>query len=116
MSSDKQTPNKPNQTSSIESDIAELTALVASTKTFTAKTNGDRTGDPEAVDGEEIGDLGTEEVEELIRRLEAANSIAEGVEGKLDGMLVQLDGLLSSLGARGKPKENGGPTDPQPDR
>ena len=116
MSSDKQTPNRQNQASSLESDISALRSLIASTKPTTTTTNGDGTGDPEAVDGEENGELGAQEVEELLRRLEAANGIAEGVEGKLDGILEHLDGLLNSLEGAGETKENGGPTDPQPDR
>ena len=116
MSSDKQTQNRQNQTSPLETDISALTSLIASTKTTTATTNGDGTGDPETVDGEEIGDLGAEDVEELLRRLEAANGIAEGVEEKLDGILEHLDGLLNSLEATGKAKENGDPADPKPDR
>jgi hypothetical protein len=56
-----------------------------------------------------------EEVEELIRRLEAANGIADGVENKLDGILEHLDGLLSSLEVTGEKKENGS-ADPQPDK
>jgi len=113
MSSDKKTPEQPNQTPSLEADISTLASLIASTTTAT--TNGDRTDDPEAVDGGKIEELGVEEVEELIRRIEAANGIADGVEDKLDGILEHLDGLLSSLGTKGE-TENGGPTDPQSDR
>lgn len=111
MSSDKQGQSQPNGTTSLESDIAMLAALIAPTKA-TATTNGDGTGDPGTVDGEEIGELGAEDVEELMRRLEAANGIADGVEGKLDGILEHLDGLLNSLEATGETKEKG---DPQPD-
>ena len=116
MSSDKQTPNGQNQTSSLETDISALASLIASTKTTTTTTNGDGTGDSEPVDGEAIGGLGAEDVEELLRQIEAANSIVEGVEGKLDGILEHLDGLLNSLEATGEAKENGGPVDSQPDR
>jgi len=115
MSSDKETPNRPNQTSSLESDISALASLIASTKPTTT-TNGDRTGDPETVDGKESGELRAEDVEGLLRRLEAANGLADGVEDKLDGILEHLDGLLSSLEATGETKEDGGPIDPQPDR
>lgn len=114
MSSDKQTTNRPKQTSSLEADISALASLIASTKKpTTTTTNGNGTGNPETVEGEEIEELGAEDVEELLRRLEPADGIAEGVEGKLDGILEHLDGLLSSLEA----KESGsGPVDPQPDR
>jgi len=114
MSSDKKTPDQPNQTSSLEADISTLASLISSTTT--TSTNGDRPDDPEAVDGGENEELGMEEVEELIHRLEAANGIADGVEDKLDGILEHLDGLLSSLGARGETKENDGPIDQQPDQ
>ena len=110
MSSDKQTPDQPTQTSSLETDISTLASLIGSTTAAT--TNGD----PETHGEEEIGELGADDVEELIRRLEAANGIADGVEDKLDGILAHLDGLLDSLEATEEVKENGGPTDPQPDR
>jgi hypothetical protein len=113
MSSDDRSPNQPNQTSSLETNISTLASLIASTTTTTA--NGDGTGDPGAAD-RETGELVVEDVEELLRRLEAADGIADGVEGKLDGILEHLDGLLSSLETTGATKENGGPTDPQPDR
>lgn len=112
MSSDKQTPNQRKELSSPETNIATLASLITSTSK-TTNTNGEGTAEPETVDGEE---LGMEEVEELIRRIEAANGIADGVEDKLDGILAHLDGLLSSLEATGGTKESGGPTEPQPDR
>jgi hypothetical protein len=112
MSSDKQTPNQSNEPSSLETDIAALTSLVASTSVV-SNTNGDGTVEPETVDEEE---LGMEEVEKLIRRIEAANDIADGVEDKLDGILQHLDGLLNSLEATGEAKESGGPAEPQSDR
>ena len=63
--------------------------------------NGDRPGDSEAVERDDVGELGAEDVEELIRRLEAVNGIADSVEDKLDGILEHLDGLLNSLEATG---------------
>lgn len=113
MSSDDQATNQPDQTSSLETDISALASLIAST---TTTTNGDKTGNPETVDGDDTEELGAEDVEELIRRLEAANGIADGVEDKLDGILEHLDGLLSSLEATGEAKGNGAPANPQPDR
>ena len=113
MSSDKKTSDQPNKPSSLEGEISALASLIALTKTT---TNGNKTGDPETAQGEEIEELGAEEVDELIRRLEAANGIADGVEDKLNGILEHLDGLLSSLEATEEKKENGGPADPQPDR
>ena len=115
MSSDKKTPNQTNGIPSLESDISRLTSLLASTSP-TSTTNGNETDNPETADRGEIDELGTEEVEELIRRMEAANDIADGVENKLDGILEHLDGLLSSLGAEREVKENHCPTDSQPDR
>lgn len=109
MSSDKKTPDGPNKASSLETDVSTLASLIASTA-----TNGDRTNDPETVEGE-VEELGVEEVEELIRRLEAADGIADGVENKLDGILEHLDGLLKSLEAN-KEAKDGSPTDSQPDR
>jgi hypothetical protein len=114
MSSDKQT-NQHNEASSLETDISTPASLVAST-TVTTTANGDRAGEPETVDGGEADELGVEEVEELMRRIEAANSIADGVESKLDGILEHLDGLLGSLETRGEGKENGDPTTSHSDR
>jgi len=113
MSSDKKTSDQPDKSSPLEIDISMLASLIASTATT---TNGGKTDDPELVEGEKIEELGVEEVEELIRRLEAADGIANGVEDKLNGILEHLDGLLSSLEATGEKKEDGGPADPQPDR
>ena len=112
MSSDKKTSDQPDKTS-LEIDISMLASLIAST---TTTTNGGKTVDPDTVEGENIEELGVDEVEELIRRLEAADGIANGVEDKLNGILEHLDGLLSSLETTGEKKEEGGPADPQPDR
>jgi len=113
MSSDKKTSDQPNESSSPEIDIPMLASLIAST---TITTNSDKTGDSETAEGEEVEELGVNEAEELLRRLEAVNGIAIGVEDKLNQILEQLDGLLSSLEETGEKKENGGPADPQPDR
>ena len=111
MSSDKQTPNRRNEPSSLESDIAALASIIASTSKAT-NANGDGAVEPEIADAAELGT----EVEELIRRIEAANGIADGVEDKLDGILAHLDGLLNSLEERGEAKEIGGPGEPHPDQ
>lgn len=118
MSSDKKTLDQPNESSSLDIEISTLASLIASTAITTASTttNGDRTSDPGTVEGEEVEEPGVEEVEELIRRLEAASGIADGVENKLDGILEHLDGLLNSLEANKETKEDDSPTDPQPDQ
>lgn len=110
MPSDKKSSDEP---SSLETDISALASVIASTA---HTTNGGKTGDPQTVEGEEADELRAEEVEELIRRLEAANGIADGVENKLDDILKHLDGLLGSLELPGERKETSGSTDPQPDR
>jgi hypothetical protein len=115
MSSDKQTSNQSDGKSSLEIDISTLASLIASTTT-TSTTNGARTDDPGTVAEEETDELGMEEVEELMSRLEAANGIADGVEDKLNGILEHLDGLLSSLEAKGETKENDGSKVSQTDR
>ncbi|RDX44302.1 hypothetical protein OH76DRAFT_1359843 [Lentinus brumalis] len=76
-------PNaSPSQTSrSLEADIALLTQLLS----------GGGSGDPEA-DGEDVA--------ELLRKLEAAEDIADGMEERLDGIMDNLDELLSDLEAR----------------
>lgn len=112
MSSDKKNSDQHNEPSVLEADIAKLASIVASNSEAT-NTNGNGTGEPETVNGEE---LGMEEVEELIRRMEAANGIADGVEDKLDGILQHLDGLLSSLDAKGETKVGSGPAESRQDR
>ena len=99
MSSGDQTTNQSNQTSSLETDISTLASLIASIATA-ATTNGDRTGDPGAFGGDDIGEFGAEDVKELIHRLEVANCIAGGVGDKLDGILQRHDGLLNSFNWR----------------
>ncbi|KAF8167498.1 hypothetical protein B0H34DRAFT_792216 [Crassisporium funariophilum] len=42
--------------------------------------------------------LGGDDVAELLHRLTSADSMAQGMESKLDGMLENLDQLLASLG------------------
>lgn len=113
MSSDKKTSDQPNESSSPEIDISVLASLIAST---TITTNGEKTGDSGTAEGEEVEELGANEAEELLRRLEAVNGIAIGVEDKLNQILEQLDGLLSSLEETGEKRQSGGPADPQPDR
>ncbi|TFK41973.1 hypothetical protein BDQ12DRAFT_719995 [Crucibulum laeve] len=79
MSSD----NKPNGTadssnsSTLESDIAQLTSLLSHDLDVSA---GDDT-----------------DVAALLHRLTKADGMAQGVEGKLDDILGNLDRLLSSL-------------------
>ncbi|KAH9884632.1 hypothetical protein C8Q73DRAFT_719103 [Cubamyces lactineus] len=43
------------------------------------------------------------DVAEVLRRLEAAEGIAEGVESRLDGIIDHLDNLLSDLESRAAP-------------
>ena len=110
MSSDKQTSDKHDETSPLGIDISTLASLIASTA-VTTTTNGDGTGDSNAVAEEPTDELGTEELKELMNRIEAANNIADGVEDRLNGILEYLDGLLCSLETKGEGKENCGPKD-----
>lgn len=105
MSSDKQTSSQHDGTSLLEIDISTLASLVAST-TVTTTTNGNGAGDLGATAEEPIDELGIEELEELVNRIEAANSIADGVEDKLNGILKHLDGLLFSLERKEEGKKN----------
>ena len=66
-----------NTSSSLEADIALLSNLLSQ--------NVDES-DPD--------------VAEVLRRLEAAEGIADGVESRLDGIIDHLDNLLSDLEAR----------------
>jgi flagellin-like hook-associated protein FlgL len=47
--------------------------------------------------------LGGEDVEELLQRLSSADSMAQGMEAKLDNVLQDLDKLLALLGAEDTP-------------
>ncbi|OJT13965.1 hypothetical protein TRAPUB_9504 [Trametes pubescens] len=68
--------------SSLEADIALLSKLLSQ--------NADES-DPDVV--------------ELLRRLEAAEGIADGVESRLDGIIDHLDDLLSDLETQTAPKQ-----------
>ncbi|KAI8980598.1 hypothetical protein BD414DRAFT_492693 [Trametes punicea] len=72
--------------SSLEADIALLSTLLS---------QDTDESDPDVV--------------ELLRRLDAAQGIADGVEDRLDGIISHLDELLSDLEARTSPNqgENG---------
>ena len=77
---------KPNGTSdsqqrTIDNDIALLTSLLSSTN----------------AEGADEHDLDGPEIQELLRRLEAADGVAQGVESRLDEIIGSLDGLLGSL-------------------
>ncbi|KAI0352236.1 hypothetical protein OH77DRAFT_1428784 [Trametes cingulata] len=47
------------------------------------------------------------DVAELLRRLEAAEGIADGVESRLDGIIDHLDNLLGDLETRTAPNQGG---------
>ena len=47
--------------------------------------------------------LGGDDVEELLQRLSSANSMAQGMEAKIDNVLQDLDELLALLGAEETP-------------
>ncbi|KAH9854377.1 hypothetical protein C2E23DRAFT_71423 [Lenzites betulinus] len=48
------------------------------------------------------------DVVELLRRLETAEGIADGVESRLDGIMDHLDNLLHDLESRTAPKQDAG--------
>jgi hypothetical protein len=48
--------------------------------------------------------LGGDDVAELLQRLSSADSMAQGMESKIDGVLQDLDGLLALLGAEETPR------------
>ncbi|KAG1719449.1 hypothetical protein EDB19DRAFT_698654 [Suillus lakei] len=62
---------------SLEADIAHLNTLLL---------NGSLDGSNE-----------TEDLMEILARLDSADGVAKGIEGRLDGMLGTLDNLLASL-------------------
>jgi hypothetical protein len=47
--------------------------------------------------------LGGDDVAELLQRLSSADSMAQGMESKVDSVLQDLDELLALLGAEGTP-------------
>ncbi|KAI0801495.1 hypothetical protein C8Q74DRAFT_1179016, partial [Fomes fomentarius] len=71
---------KPHTASSLEVDIARLTRLLSEDLVDDANTEAD--------------------VEELLRRIEAAEGLADGVEEQLDGIIGNLDNLLHDLEER----------------
>lgn len=48
------------------------------------------------------------DIDELLRRLETADGIAQGVESRLDDIIDNLDGLLESLEAQTQTREGRG--------
>ena len=63
----------------LESDIALLKSLLSQ--------------------GADVDESNPEEVAELLRRLDAAEDIADGIESRLDGIMDNLDNLLGDLEA-----------------
>jgi hypothetical protein len=108
------TPSSSNEAiGNLEQDVASLSYLLS---TLRANTQPDQSGDiGKTVNGtqtveegeeetpEELREL--EELEELLRRLEGAESIASGVEGRVDTLLATLDDLLGTLDETSKPQE-----------
>ena len=78
----------PKTPRSLEADIALLTQLLSATGTNTGEGPG----------GAQEGEVG--DVTELLRQLEAAEDVAEGMEEQLDGIIGSLDDLLRDLEAR----------------
>ncbi|KAG1742720.1 uncharacterized protein EDB91DRAFT_1247527 [Suillus paluster] len=72
-------PSNSKLDSSLEADIAHLSNLVI---------NGSLDGSNE-----------TEDLIEILARLESADGMAQGIEGRLDDILGTLDDLLTSLEA-----------------
>ncbi|KAJ3015439.1 hypothetical protein NUW54_g1047 [Trametes sanguinea] len=72
----RKTVNGPNA-SSLEADIALLSNLLS-----------------------QETDESSHDVTELLRRLEAAEGIADGVESRLDGIMDHLDSMLTELETR----------------
>lgn len=70
-------PSNNRLDNSLETDIAHLNALLL---------NGSLDGSHE-----------TEDLTEILARLDSADGVAKGIEGRLDGLLGTLDNLLSSL-------------------
>ena len=72
----------------LEADIALLTQLLSATGTNTGEGPG----------GAQEGEVG--DVTELLRQIQAAEDVAEGMEEQLDGIIGSLDDLLRDLEAR----------------
>ncbi|KAL7284941.1 hypothetical protein ACG7TL_000029 [Trametes sanguinea] len=80
-------PSNHNNTSSLEADIALLSDLLSQGR-----------------------DESSRDVIELLRRLEAAEGIADGVESRLDGIMDHLDSMLSELETRTSSNQGEGTT------
>ena len=104
MSSTQSSQNIPQNgkqgqsTGSLEADIALPTRLLSQDL-----------NDPDSADADPAS------VEELLRRLEAAEGLADGVEERLDGIIGNLDTLLSDLEAA-QEKAGGGAEDARVER
>lgn len=83
-------PNENMETiHNLEEDVASLSYLLSTLTAPSSKTNGEKGEDEIA---EDLGDL-----QELLQRLEGAENIASGVEGRVDALLSTLEDLLGTL-------------------
>jgi hypothetical protein len=73
-------PSNNRLDSCLEADIAQLNTLLS--------------------DGSLNGSHETEDLMEILARLDSADGVAKGIEGRLDGILGTLDNLLTSLETR----------------
>ncbi|RPD64556.1 hypothetical protein L226DRAFT_565444 [Lentinus tigrinus ALCF2SS1-7] len=80
LAEDKDTNTAPEISRTLEADLTLLTQLLSGT------------GGESAEEGEDVV--------ELLRRLEAAENVADGMEERLDGIMDSLDDLLNDLEAR----------------
>ncbi|PVF96055.1 hypothetical protein CPB86DRAFT_787334 [Serendipita vermifera] len=90
----------------IEDDVTKLANLLSSlndTKLSEHRHN-DGTGNDTIAQYQKDGTIedGDEGLEELLRRLEEAHGIADGVEGRVDALLSNLEELLGQFGPSGE--------------
>lgn len=82
-------PDAANGTRSLDADIALLSSVLS-----------------HSADLEER-DVEGPELQELLKRLEAADGVAQGVESRLDNIIGNLDRMLSGLETTGEEKADG---------
>lgn len=88
-----QADGKNTRPKSFERDSATLSTLMESVQTSTQATV--------------VGDKQSEkELEELLRQMDDANVLADGIEGRVDALLAGLEEILGSLDAGGNKEEH----------
>jgi chromosome segregation ATPase len=88
-----QTGERATDPKTLEIDYATLTSLMVSVQTSAQATTLD-------------DEQSEKELEELLRQMDEANVLADGIEDRVDALLANLEGILGSLDATNDKEED----------